>query len=371
LLSLVELHGLYLQLGDTLKAEARMQRAIAALQQRWTKDSSDVRLLIQISDLQRRQGDSLEAERTMDHAIANLKRKIDHDSTGFKNVQILSELYILRGDTAAALQAAEEWTRRAPQEARGYLLLGKTALTNNRLQMAVANLEKGLALAKDDAESWFLLGNAYTLLQQHENALQSFERANRIAPQNPLIQFYLGYSLSQQRKHEEAVVYFERALAGQPDNANWMGALAATLDELGRHAESDSVYQSALHIKPDDATLLNNFAYSLSERAVRLDQALQMAQRAIQVEPNNGAFLDTIGWIHYQRKEYQIALEYILKSVAVRDTSAEVMEHLGDVYDKLNQPEQARTYWQKALELDGSRKTLQQKLGLNQGANGQ
>jgi tetratricopeptide (TPR) repeat protein len=330
-----------------------------------------VRLLIQVSDLQRRKGDSLSAEHTVDKAIASLKKQVRHDSTAFRNVQMLSELYITRGDTAAALQTLEEWTRRAPRDAPGYILLGRMAMASNRLQMAVANLEKGLALNDRDVEGWLLLGNACTLLNQHSRALQSYERAQRLAPEHPVINFYLGYSLSQQRQHEEAIAYFKRALAGQPENADWMGALAATLGELRRFVESDSVYEEALKIKANDPTLLNNFAYSLSERAVRLDEALEMAQRAIQAEPNNGAFLDTIGWIHYQRQEYQKALEYILKSVAVRDTSAEVMEHLGDVYDKLGQPEQARQYWHKALDLDGSRETLLRKLGLTQGSNGQ
>jgi Tfp pilus assembly protein PilF len=123
------------------------------------------------------------------------------------------------------------------------------------------------------------------------------------------------------------------------------------------------MYTKALRLAPDDATLLNNYSYSLSERNIRLDEALAMVKRALEKEPKNGAFLDTIGWIYYQMGKYDSALQYILQAIETRDSSAEVFEHLGDVYQKLGQMENAQKCWQKAYELDGSRKSLQQKLG--------
>jgi Tfp pilus assembly protein PilF len=160
------------------------------------------------------------------------------------------------------------------------------------------------------------------------------------------------------------VTYLTRALEGDPNNTDAMGTLASTLDELGRHTEADSMYARALRLVPDNATLLNNYSYSLSERGARLGEALDMVKRALEKEPKNGAFLDTIGWIYYKMGDYELALKYILQAIETRDSSAEVMEHLGDVYDKLGQPENAQKYWQKALDLDRTRKSVQEKLGL-------
>ncbi|NUO82573.1 tetratricopeptide repeat protein [candidate division KSB1 bacterium] len=366
LVLLVQLHGLYLQQGDTLKANTKMAQAIAALQKRWKADSTNVRLLIQISDLQRRKGDSLAADGTISQAIQVLQRKTTDDSTGLENLQMLSGLFFERGDTAQALTTAEEWIKRAPKDYRGYLFLGRLAYDSRRLQLAIDNLTKAVELEASLLEAWSTLGLAQFQLNQNENAQRSFEHAYELAPDNPVVNFFLGVSLSQQRKHQESLPYLTRAIEMSPDNAQWKGTLAATLDELGKHAASDSIYESALKLSPDDATLLNNYSYSLSERGVQLDKALGMVQRALKAEPNNGAFLDTIGWIHYKRREYKLALEYILKAIGVRDTSAEVFEHLGDVYDKLGQTEDARNAWQKALALDANRASVLQKLGLNQ-----
>lgn len=208
-------------------------------------------------------------------------------------------------------------------------------------------------------------GHSNLLLNRTAEAQESFEQAYQLDPNNPLTNFFLGFCLSQLQHHEEALPYLQRAVQRNPGEAGWWGTLAATLDELDRHAAADSAYQQALEISPEDATLLNNYSYSLSERGQRLDEALAMAQKAVQKEPENGAFLDTIGWVYYKMGQYETALEYILKSISVRDTSAEVMEHLGDVYDKLGQPELARHYWQKALTLDGNRKSVIQKLEMS------
>ncbi|RMF54915.1 MAG: tetratricopeptide repeat protein, partial [Calditrichaeota bacterium] len=109
-------------------------------------------------------------------------------------------------------------------------------------------------------------------------------------------------------------------------------------------------------------TLLNNFSYSLAERGIRLEEALEMANRALELEPNNGAFLDTVGWIYFKLGDYQQALYYIKRAVEHREGSAEVLEHLGDVYYQLGEQEKAQEYWQKAYEKDPDNKALKAKI---------
>ena len=115
-------------------------------------------------------------------------------------------------------------------------------------------------------------------------------------------------------------------------------------------------------MEPDNSILQNNYSWSLAERGVRLDYALELVDRALRSEPENGAYLDTKGWVLYQQGAYQDALDFIQKSLKVRDSSAEVWEHLGDVYEKLGEPIQAQDAWRKALDMDASRGTLLDKL---------
>ncbi|MDQ7051638.1 MAG: tetratricopeptide repeat protein [candidate division KSB1 bacterium] len=143
-----------------------------------------------------------------------------------------------------------------------------------------------------------------------------------------------------------------------------MGILAAIYNDLGQYARSDSLYERALRLAPDDPILQNNFSYGLAVRGIRLQEALDLVNRALQKQPDNPAFLDTKGWVLYQMGRYREALEYIQKSLDIRDTSAEVWEHLGDVYEKLGQVQEAVEAWQKAYDLDNKREAVLKKLNL-------
>jgi Tfp pilus assembly protein PilF len=142
-----------------------------------------------------------------------------------------------------------------------------------------------------------------------------------------------------------------------------MSSLANAYDSLQEYERSDSLYRASLKLDPENSTILNNYAYSLSQREMRLEEALEMAERALESEPENGAFLDTVGWIYYKKQEYGKALDYIQKSISVRTGSAEVFEHLGDVYSRLGRTDEARKAWESALELDEDNLSILKKLG--------
>ncbi|MGK7369907.1 MAG: hypothetical protein ACNS64_06800, partial [Candidatus Halalkalibacterium sp. M3_1C_030] len=71
---------------------------------------------------------------------------------------------------------------------------------------------------------------------------------------------------------------------------------------------------------------------------------------------------DTVGWVYYQKGEYQKAEKFIRASLDTDEASAEVMEHMGDVLDKLNKPEEALEWWKKAYEKDTTRTHLKEKI---------
>ena len=125
---------------------------------------------------------------------------------------------------------------------------------------------------------------------------------------------------------------------------------------------SDSLYEEALRVDPQSALLLNNYGYSLSERGLQLNRALEMSLIAITSEPENSAYLDTYGWICYRLGQYQQARQYIEKAVAAGSASAVIYEHLGDVYFRMGDQKKAVTTWQKALEMDSKNETLRKKI---------
>jgi tetratricopeptide (TPR) repeat protein len=108
--------------------------------------------------------------------------------------------------------------------------------------------------------------------------------------------------------------------------------------------------------------ILNNFAYSLAERGLDLDRALKMVQKAVDEEPENSSYLDTIGWVYYKLGNYEKAKEFIFKAIEQDGNNATLLDHLGDIFYKMGNIEKANEYWNSSLELDDSNKEIQTKI---------
>ena len=100
-----------------------------------------------------------------------------------------------------------------------------------------------------------------------------------------------------------------------------------------------------------------------AEHDQKLDQARALIEKAVQAEPKNAAYLDSLGWVLFKLHQPKEALDYMLKAVALSDEpDATLFDHLGDIYAALNQPDKAREAWTKSLAVEPNeqvRKKLQ------------
>jgi tetratricopeptide (TPR) repeat protein len=94
---------------------------------------------------------------------------------------------------------------------------------------------------------------------------------------------------------------------------------------------------------------MNHLGYTWAERGQRLDEALKLIKRAVELDPENGAYLDSLGWVYYQMGDAKRALPWMLKAAAKLPDDPVILEHLGDVYAKLGLVPQALDAWTRAL----------------------
>ncbi len=215
-----------------------------------------------------------------------------------------------------------------------------------------------LNLADSIADLPVQIGLYYLSNNNFIKASDIFLKYSKKFPQDHRFYFYGGVSLSLLDKLKEALPILEKALELKPMEVNVLIQLAIVYDRLGDVTNSDKLYEEILAIQPLNSLANNNYAYSLCIRNKQLDRALKMSRIAIEANPESAAYLDTYGWIHYQMGDYKTALEYITKAVTFNDASAEVFEHLGDIYIKINEPQKALDAWRKALELEPERESI-------------
>ena len=172
------------------------------------------------------------------------------------------------------------------------------------------------------------------------------------------IQYLLGLSHNQMKQFDEARKYLSNALKIRPDSPNVLHTMAILYDEIEDWDKSDEIYKRLIKADSTDAQAFNNYAYSLVERNEQLNKALELAKQAIDLEPENPSYLDTIGWIYFKLNNVNKAREYIEASIKITGDNAVVLEHLGDVFMKNKNPETALGFYKRALNLDKSNERL-------------
>ncbi len=124
------------------------------------------------------------------------------------------------------------------------------------------------------------------------------------------------------------------------------------LERLGRWPEAVKDFEFVLANRPDDADALNYLGYTWVDKGVNLPKAFKMIEKAVALQPESGAIIDSLGWAHYKLGHLTKARDYLEDAVERSPTSATIVDHLGDVYWKLGRQKEARYQWQRALGLD-------------------
>ena len=163
---------------------------------------------------------------------------------------------------------------------------------------------------------------------------------------------------------------FERALVeagnSQPDllNADFYFDYGAAAEQAGQYVKATELFRKSIELDPGNAARSYNYlGYMWVERSENLDEAGQFIRRALEMEPTNGAYIDSLGWLYFKQGKFDEALTELLRAAELLpEPDAVVFEHIGDACDKLGRRAEAVLYWQKALQLNPQRKDVGAKL---------
>lgn len=193
-----------------------------------------------------------------------------------------------------------------------------------RDEMRQNTIVASAAVPEEDAESKLVLGYAYRALGENLAASDQFASAAR----NPRLR--------------------QTALVQQ----------SICLDELGRVGAARRVLETLRQEYPDDAEVANSFGYFLAEKDTDLDLAEELVREALAVEPNNGAYLDSLGWVFYRRGAYEDAFDYLVRAVNMLPEDPVVLEHLGRTLQAMGRHREAEQTYERALANGGDPERL-------------
>lgn len=265
--------------------------------------------------------------------------------------------------------------------------LGFAYLETNRLQESVAAFERAHTLNPTDDALVVYLGQAFNQTRQFDKAL-ALARTRRAAvpgdvrlarveadalrglgkvddgaallrtfvagqpatgnPYQTLADYYASAG-----RYEDAAGVLKAAVTAFPDDVDVRFQYGAMLERQKQAAEAERVFRAVLAADPEYAPALNYLGYMLAERGERLTEALALVKRAVGLEPHNGAYLDSLGWVYYKLGNLDEAEPHLRAAAAQLPRDSVVQDHWGDLLARRGRTAEAVEAWKKSLAGDG------------------
>jgi len=231
---------------------------------------------------------------------------------------LLTEAYRQAKDMPKALQVAKEATAKYPNDAAiraSYaMLLGENEQTDEAVKIMQGTLKNNAS----DRDVYLNIAQIYERGRRYTEAVDAVQKAETLA-KDP---------------HEKETGWF---------------LLGAIYEKQKQFDKAEEQFKKVLGVNPKNAPALNYYGYMLADRGIRFAEAQEMIQRALEQDPFNGAYLDSLGWVYFKEIKLEEAESYLRRAVEREPHDPTIRTHLGDVYAKQGRMEQAAVEWEKAL----------------------
>ena len=202
--------------------------------------------------------------------------------------------------------------------------------------------------------------NALFFQGEEEGSIEVLIALVRDNPKDIELHTTLGNSLRRSEKFLEASIIYDEAilLIENKGLKSWFEYYAKGIcnERLGNWELAEVDFRKALAIEPNQPSLLNYFGYSLVEKGIHLEEALDLIKRAVRGQPNDGYITDSLGWALYRLEKYSEAVIHMERATELMPLDPIINDHLGDVYWAVDRHTEAEFQWRRALSFDPEEK---------------
>ena len=318
---------------------------------------------------------------TAREAIRHLELAAMDATSGIEVLFSLGRLYLRTGESMKAVDAFSRVVAQNPGSVQGRLSLAQAYAAADNLKNAISTLD---VIVDDEPRV------ASTLAQYQEQAgllkeaVENYTRALALEPTNRALKFRRIAALINAREYaaaaalaaeaqnqhgddlrfprlraralfdggrvEQALAALEPTAKAYPRDAATQFALADLYNDAGREADAERTLRQLLEIEPANAQVLNYLGYLLADRGRQLDEAVRLVQRALDLDPGNPFYQDSLGWAYLRRGDLGEAEKHLAPAAAQLPRNSEVQNHFGDLLARRGRWADAIAAWMRALE---------------------
>jgi len=240
----------------------------------------------------------------------------DNAKTGYQDV---IDTYREAKQWPQATAAAKEAAQKLPDDREIRMVLDAQLADTGDPEKPLADVRSLLKGKPDDRDVYVRLAIMYTRLKRWSEAEESLNKAELLSTKaegKEYVYFLRGSTFEREKKYDEAELEFKKVLAANPQSA-------VTLNYLG---------------------------YMNADRGVQLEDSLVQIKLAVSLDPTNGAYLDSLGWVYFKLGKYDLAEENLNKASLRMGSDPTVQDHLGDLFQKTGRLKLAAAHWERAVE---------------------
>ena len=237
---------------------------------------------------------------------------------------------------------------------RGWVQLIETHRQNRDLDAAVAAAEAALEQFPGETRITLQLAGVLGERGDLDRAVELVRAQEEAGADARQVQLGLAQIYERNKRYDEALGLLEEAEASSQEPADLefvyflRGAVYERRDDIPK---AEAEFRRVLELNPESAIAMNYLGYMLADRELRLGESLELIQKAVEMEPFNGAYLDSLGWVYFRLRKFDLAEKYLKQALARSVKDPTLHDHLGDVYYATGQLALAEREWEEAVAI--------------------
>ncbi len=286
------------------------------------------------------------------NAIVNYEKLYNNSSLGDIYGKTLAILYFYNKQYPDAEKLLNQLIQNDIDDYELHYYLGLVFEALDKKDFAYLEFEKTLAIRNTFNDAWKEMCYLSIKEKKYDEALDIAERFTKIVPDQNESWKLKGYVHNVRKEYSSAIESLLKAIVFDSTDLHAWFELGSAYERSKNVEKSTAAFKKVLKVRPDDPATLNYLGYMWAEKGIKLDSAKVLIEKALKIDPENGAFLDSYAWVFFQMGNIDSAFKYMELAMKKIDNDPVAYSHLGEIFFKKGELKKALEAFQKSLDLD-------------------
>jgi len=348
----------YVRIAEIYRKQGKFDLALESLKKAESMVQDSVEVPYSMAAVYQVQGRFDEASQILQNLLKKTEKTDGNYNQSERNnravfLERLGSVYRDQGNTQLAVDTFRKLLALGDENAvRGYQQIIDTYRESKQWQQATAVAKEATQKLPNNRDLRMVLDGQLADTGEPEKALKDVRSMLKGTPEDREVYITLAQMNTRLKRWNEAEEALDKAeqLSTKPEDKAYVYFLrGSTYERQKRFEQAEEMFRKVLANDPQNAMTLNYLGYMLTDRGIKLDEALGYIKKAVELDPSSGAYLDSLGWAYFKMGKYELAEENLIKASQRINTDPTVQDHLGDLYQKTGRLKLAAAHWERAL----------------------